>query len=102
MTTDPLASRPPLWFVDTLAYVHVDAELSGGAFSMHENWGGRGNMPPLHVHHRDDETFYVLDGEVRLFVGDREIVLATGQAALARHGIAHTYRVDSDQGPAGS
>jgi mannose-6-phosphate isomerase-like protein (cupin superfamily) len=31
----------------------------------------RGDMPPLHVHHRDDETFYVLQGDVDVFVGDR-------------------------------
>jgi mannose-6-phosphate isomerase-like protein (cupin superfamily) len=65
MTTDPPMSAQPLWFIDNLVYVHVDGEQSSGAFSLSETWGPHGNMPPLHVHHRNDETFYVLEGELR-------------------------------------
>ncbi len=97
MTTDHQTSVQPLWFVGNLAFVHIDGEASGGAYSLSEISGARGNMPPLHVHHRDDETFYVLDGELRLFIGDRESVLAPGRAALAPRGVAHTYRVQSDR-----
>ena len=97
MTTDPRAGAEPLWLIDNLVYIHVDGEQSGGAYSLSETWAARGNMPPLHVHHRADETFYVLEGDVRLFVGDREIVLAAGQAALAPRDIPHTYGVESDR-----
>lgn len=92
MTTDPLMSQP-LWFIDNLVCVHVDGEQSSGAFSLSETWGARGNMPPLHVHHRNDETFYVLEGEL----SDRQSVLAPGQAAFAPRGVPHSYRVESDQ-----
>jgi quercetin dioxygenase-like cupin family protein len=95
MPTAPRAQ--PLWFLDALAYVHVDGEQSGGAYSLSETQAARGNMPPLHVHHRHDETFYVLEGAVRVFVGEREFVLAAGQAALAPRGIPHSYRVESGQ-----
>jgi quercetin dioxygenase-like cupin family protein len=88
-------SAPPLWFIDSLAYVHVDGEESGGAYSLSEILAEKGSMPPLHVHHRDDETFYVLEGELRLFVGDRQIVVPAGQAALAPRDVPHTYRVES-------
>ena len=54
-------------------------------------------MPPLHVHHRDDEAFYVLDGELSLFVAGEQFVLATGQAALAPRGVPHSYRVESEE-----
>jgi uncharacterized cupin superfamily protein len=30
----------------------------------------RGAAPPLHVHHREDEAFYVVEGEYSVFVGD--------------------------------
>jgi mannose-6-phosphate isomerase-like protein (cupin superfamily) len=86
----------PLWFIDNLAIVHVDGETAGGVYSLSEIWGARGDMPPLHVHHRDDETFYVLDGELRLFVGDREVAVPAGSATLAPRGVPHTYRVESD------
>jgi quercetin dioxygenase-like cupin family protein len=97
MSTDLQMSAQPLWFIDNLAYVHIDGEKSGGAYSLSEISAARGSMPPLHVHHRDDETFYLLEGELRLFLGDRQIVLAAGQAALAPRDVPHTYRVESDR-----
>ena len=97
MSTDLQTSAQPLWFIDNLAYVHVDGEKCGGAYSLSEIWGAHGNMPPLHVHHRDDEAFYLLEGELRLFLGDRQIALGAGQAALAPREVPHTYRVESDR-----
>jgi len=94
-TTAPAAH--PLWFLDNLAYVHVAGDQSGESFSLGELIGARGNMPPLHVHHRDDETFYVIDGEVTVFSGDLEVSVGPGQAILARREIPHTYRVDSER-----
>jgi quercetin dioxygenase-like cupin family protein len=82
--------------VDNLVYVHVTGEQTAGAYSLSETWGARGNMPPLHVHHRNDETFYLLEGDARLFVGEREIALAAGQASFAPRGVPHAYRVESD------
>ncbi len=97
MSTGLQTTAQPLWFIDNLVYVHIDGKDSGGAYSLVESSAARNSMPPLHVHHRDDETFYVLDGEMRLFVGDRELVLTAGHAALAPRGVAHTYRVESDR-----
>jgi mannose-6-phosphate isomerase-like protein (cupin superfamily) len=86
----------PLWFLNGLAYVHIEADQTGGAYVLGERIARRGDMPPLHVHHRDDEAFYVVEGEVSLFVGDRHISLTEGQAALAPREVPHSYRVESD------
>ena len=52
----------------------------------------------MHIHHREDETFVVLDGSMALFLpGGRRIDLAVGEAAVAPKGIAHVYRVESQQ-----
>jgi AraC-like DNA-binding protein len=59
--------------------------------------GRRGDMPPLHVHERDDETFYVIDGELSLFVGGQQLILGAGQAALAPRAVPHAYRVESEE-----
>jgi quercetin dioxygenase-like cupin family protein len=91
-----LPAAEPLWFVDSLAYVHADGDETAGAYGLVEITGRRGDMPPLHVHHRDDETFYVLEGELTLFAGDRAITVAAGRAALAPRGVPHAYRVESD------
>jgi quercetin dioxygenase-like cupin family protein len=92
------AAAGPIWFIDNLARVLVDGEASGGALAVVEFTGRQGDMPPLHVHRADDETFVVLDGSLALFLpGGRRIDLATGEAALAPKKIPHTYRVESGE-----
>jgi hypothetical protein len=50
-------------------------------------------MPPLHLHRSEDEGFYVLAGEVSIFLPDRRIDLGPGEYALAPRGVPHAYRV---------
>jgi mannose-6-phosphate isomerase-like protein (cupin superfamily) len=98
MATFTQGERPaPLWFIDNLVHVHVDASTGDGRLAVIEERGRRGNMPPLHVHHRDDETFYVLDGELSVFVGDRQVLLSAGQAMLAPRGRPHSRRVETEE-----
>jgi quercetin dioxygenase-like cupin family protein len=52
-----------------------------------------GQMPPLHVHHREDEGFYVMAGEVTLFMPGDQVTLAAGDFFLAPRGVPHSYRV---------
>jgi quercetin dioxygenase-like cupin family protein len=85
----------PLWFIGGLVYVHLDGRQTGEAFALCERRARRGDVPPLHVHHRDDETFHLLDGELRVYVGGQTIELTAGQTALAPRGVPHTYRVES-------
>jgi quercetin dioxygenase-like cupin family protein len=92
-----LERTQPLWFIDNLVHVHIDGDTSGGAFALLEMCGPRGDMPPLHVHERDDETFYVIDGELSLFVGAQQLILGAGQAALAPRAVPHAYRVESEE-----
>jgi quercetin dioxygenase-like cupin family protein len=86
----------PVWFIDNLARVHVDGEASGGALAVVELSGRRGDKPPLHVHHREDETFYVLDGRLTLHTPDATVALEAGQAFVAPRGVPHVYRVESE------
>ena len=48
-------------------------------------------IAPLHVHHADDEAWYVLAGELGFRLGDEEVVAAAGSAVVARRGTPHTY-----------
>ncbi len=51
-----------------------------------------GGGPPRHLHHREDETFLVLSGEVTFFVGDTVTVLKKGGFLFAPRGIPHHFR----------
>lgn len=46
---------------------------------------------PLHIHHHDDEAWYVLDGRLRVRVGDDEYDVPAGSAIIAPRGRPHTF-----------
>jgi mannose-6-phosphate isomerase-like protein (cupin superfamily) len=46
---------------------------------------------PRHVHHSDDEAWYVLDGRLRVQVGTQEVEVPTGAGAFVPRGTPHTY-----------
>ena len=48
-------------------------------------------IAPLHVHHADDEAWYVLEGTLGFRLGDDEIEAQAGSAVLARRESPHTY-----------
>ncbi len=47
---------------------------------------------PLHVHHDNDEGFYVLEGELQLQIGDSRHRLTAGSYAYGPRGVPHAYR----------
>ncbi|HEY7022540.1 MAG TPA: cupin domain-containing protein [Ktedonobacterales bacterium] len=48
-------------------------------------------IAPLHVHHGDDEAWYVLEGALAFQLGDQIVEVEAGGAAFAPRGVAHTY-----------
>jgi len=87
-----------LWFLNTLVTVRVSDDEGQGGISVLESVAPYGDSPPLHIHETEDETFYVLDGELRLRAGDADVRLRAGECMLAPKGVAHTYRVQSPEG----
>jgi len=85
-----------LWFGESFAEIRVSAADGDGDVSIVETTTPRGAMPPLRVHD-EDQSFYVLDGEVTFFVGDEETLAAAGDSLLVRRGRPHTFRPESDE-----
>jgi mannose-6-phosphate isomerase-like protein (cupin superfamily) len=48
-------------------------------------------IAPLHLHHRDDELWYVLEGILHVQVGDSEVEAHPGTAVLVPRGTVHTF-----------
>ncbi len=65
--------------------------LDGGLVEMSDIPAG--HMPPLHVHHAEDEGFYLIEGDATLFLPEAEVTLRAGDFFLAPRGVPHTYRV---------
>ncbi len=85
-----------LWFGESFAEIRVSAADGDGDVSIVETTTPHGAMPPLRVHD-EDQSFYVLDGEVTFFVGDEVVRAAAVDVIVAPRGAPHTYRVESEQ-----
>jgi quercetin dioxygenase-like cupin family protein len=87
-----------LWFLNTLVTVRVRHDEGEDGISVLESFAPHGDSPPLHIHRTEDETFHVLEGELRLRARDADVRLAAGEAILTPKGVPHTYRVESPEG----
>lgn len=71
----------------------VRGEHSNGELAALEAINGPGEGPPLHVHTREDETVYVLEGEFRWKLGDELSVTGPGSFVFIPRGVSHTWQV---------
>jgi quercetin dioxygenase-like cupin family protein len=95
ITPRVVTETQPLWFLGTLARILLDGGQTGGAFAAFEVTLPNGASPPLHSHPQD-ESFYILDGEVTVWVEDEPRHCRTGAMAFAPGGTPHSFRVESD------
>jgi quercetin dioxygenase-like cupin family protein len=78
-----------VWWKTGRMTVKAGGAETANRFAQVETNDPRGTATPFHLHHNEDETFYVIEGEVTLFVGDERIDLSAGDYAFAPRGIAH-------------
>ncbi len=100
-TVRPIASGPgegeALWFLGVLATVKASAETTGGRVAVIEHLAPRGSGSPLHIHSREDEWFYVTEGELTLWVDGEVISAPAGSFVFGPKNIPHTFVVSSDE-----
>ncbi len=75
------------------------AEETNGKYAMWEALVPPGGGPPPHVHSREEESFYILEGEITFTIGDKKIVATTGMFANMPVGTPHSFKNESS-GPA--
>ena len=86
-----------LTFIDHPARILVDGDETGGEYGLVDMVAvPAGHMPPLHVHHEQDECFHVLEGELTLITAEDEATLRPGESLVAPRGIPHVYRVGDE------
>jgi quercetin dioxygenase-like cupin family protein len=81
------------WWFGGLAVIKATAAETGGQVSIVEVTEPPGLEAPLHVHHRDDEGFWVLEGDVTFEVGDTTIEASTGDYVFGPRDIPHRFTV---------
>jgi quercetin dioxygenase-like cupin family protein len=89
-----LAPRPPRskWVLGERITFKLTSAETGGRFCMVEVSSSPGGGPPPHTHVREDELFYVLEGEYEFGIGDRCERLGPGSTIFVPRGICHTYK----------
>ena len=91
------ALEQSVWYSGWLLTFLATGDDTGGRFALMEQGARRGNVPPMHIHHREDETFYVVEGEMTFSVGDQTIKATAGTMVFAPRDIAHSFTIDSEQ-----
>jgi quercetin dioxygenase-like cupin family protein len=94
----PTARGEQRWFFGMLAEVKASAADTGGQYTLVEITAPAGLQAPLHVHSREDEGFYVLNGTVTIQVGEDLVELAAGEHAYGPRNIPHRFTI----GPEGA
>jgi quercetin dioxygenase-like cupin family protein len=92
MTMSERAAPRDLAVVGDIVRIHLGGEDTGGAFAVIESISRPGGGPPPHVHQREDEGFYVLEGDVEFLVEGRWVRVPAGSGLFGKRGVPHTFR----------
>jgi mannose-6-phosphate isomerase-like protein (cupin superfamily) len=96
---EPTADKPAYWIADHRMTVLIPGEQTNNAYSVLEAFIVPGGGPPAHIHHREDELFYVLEGDITIFSGEQTVRASAGTCVHIPAGTIHTFRNEGG-GPA--
>lgn len=84
-----------IWLGTRYKRLHSDPQ----GLSLFESLCPAGSGPPRHIHHREDETFYILSGSIDFWMNGERLRRGPGDVVHVPRGIEHAFRVH-DGGPA--
>jgi mannose-6-phosphate isomerase-like protein (cupin superfamily) len=85
-----------IWIVGDTMTLKATADSTGGSLVLLENLTAPGGGPPPHVHTREDEFFFVLDGSFEIRIADEVHALGPGAFAYVPRGTVHNFRNTAD------
>jgi quercetin dioxygenase-like cupin family protein len=85
-----------VWYMGNLFTILAGSKDTEGRFALIEILARKGTEPPRHVHHREDEAFYVLEGEITFYIGHETYVATPGTFVFAPRGIPHSFMFETD------
>ena len=86
-----------IWFLGALIRIRLGGDATAGSLAILEHQGERGYSSPVHRHLADEETFVVLDGELRVDVGGETRAAGAGAVAFLPRQVPHAFVVTSPQ-----
>lgn len=98
---EPVISRPgigrTIGIVGDVYRFFATGEETAGSYAAWEAIVPPGGGPPPHVHSREEESFYVLEGEITFLADGKEIVAGAGTFVNMPPGVPHSFRNNSDR-----
>jgi mannose-6-phosphate isomerase-like protein (cupin superfamily) len=87
------------WVLGDLYTFKVTGKQTNGAFTVVDQIIQPQSGPPPHIHHREDEAFYVLEGRFLFLCGDKQSVFEAGSFVYVPKGTLHTFKnIEGQQG----
>src|SRR5437667_4881224 len=101
MSRHPVINAPPqgrtVAVVGDVYRFLATGEDTNGKYALFEALVGPGGGPPPHVHSREEEGFYILDGEITFTINGERVVAKAGTFANMPVGTPHSFKNESDQ-----
>lgn len=88
----PSGKDPEFWALGQHVTLKLSANDTDGAFSVYEVTSEPGTGVPPHLHYREDEMFYVLEGTYEFHVGDETYLARPGAFVHVPKGVLHGFR----------
>jgi quercetin dioxygenase-like cupin family protein len=86
-----------VWVVGDRYTIKTSGEETGGAFALIETLVPPGGGPPPHIHRREDEAFYVLEGELLFHADGRSFAAVAGTWVTLARGSLHHFKNVTDR-----
>jgi mannose-6-phosphate isomerase-like protein (cupin superfamily) len=103
MSKNNLTTLPPFaqgrnlnnsrWYMGNMMTFLVNSEQTDGAFSMTDYLSKPGNEPPAHVHDREDEFLYVLEGRIDAYIGKEVFPTGPNEGVYFPKSVPHTFKI---------
>jgi quercetin dioxygenase-like cupin family protein len=90
------AGSNQVWWIDGVVDVKLTASETDGHLGLWYWIGRRGAASPLHVHHREEEHFLIVEGQIRFFIDGERIDGGPGDRISLPRDIPHAYLVTSE------
>ena len=90
-----LGGEESFWTMGMLVTWLAESKDTGGSFALAEGLVPRGAEPPPHTHTREDEAFYILEGEMSVRVGGQTMDAGPGDLVYLPRGIEHSFELET-------
>ena len=86
-----------VWFLGTLVIMKATGEQTAGAFGLIDNLMPAEFASPYHMHRNEDESFYLVEGEMTFYVGEERVKAEAGAFVYGPRGVPHGFKVDGTE-----